>query len=484
MKSIRQYLRNRIIWGTAAILTTGGVLLALAIRHLDILEFDATLEAKARTLATLVLREHRTIEVDFAGEFMPEFETAGNTEYFQFRLLDGSVIERSDMLGDRDLPFLPHAVGVPVFDNLRLPDGRPGRFVQIAFPPRSAGPDEAIQNGDRFQIPEGIDPDTAHVVLAVARSRMGLDAFLQKVYLALAAVDLLLVGLIALLVRWTLRKGLQPLSDLNLQIARLGPEALDQRVHLPDAPAEVAVFPGTVNSVMEALHAAFVRERRFTSDAAHELRTPVAEFRVACEVGAKWSDDPALVRRRFDNLRESAVNMERMLGGLLDLTRLDQCTVQIEPTATAVAALVDSSWERVCSGVVVSGRRLENNIDRSLHLNTDPVKLQQIVFNLLSNAVRYSPPGLSVSCASEHASDGKWELRFSNPTENLEQEDLRHIFERFWRKDAARTGSRHSGLGLSIVQALADALGIKVFADLTADRVFTVTLRFPAQAYV
>lgn len=480
MKSIRQYLRNRIIWGAAAILATGSILLALAIRHLDVLEFDATLEAKARTLATLVLREHRTIEVDFAGEFMPEFETAGNTEYFQFRLLDGSVIERSDMLGERDLPFLPHAVGAPVFDNLRLPDGRHGRFVQIAFPPRSAGPKEAIQNGDRFQIPEGSDPSTAHVVLVVARSRTVLDALLRKVYLALAAVNVLLVGLLALLVRGALRKGLQPLSDLNLQIARLGPEALDQRVHLSDAPAEIAVFPGTVNSVMEALHAAFVRERRFTSDVAHELRTPVAEFRAACEVGSKWSDDPALVRRRFDNLRESAVNMERMLEGLLDLTRLDQDTVRIESTVTAIAALVDSSWERVCSGDVDSGRRLENNIDRSLHLNTDPVKLQQIIFNLLSNAVRYSPPGSAVGCASGRACDGEWELRFSNTTEHLAQEDLRHMFERFWRKDTARTGGLHSGLGLSIVQALADALGIEVVADLTADNVFTVRLRFPA----
>jgi two-component system sensor histidine kinase QseC len=58
------------------------------------------------------------------------------------------------------------------------------------------------------------------------------------------------------------------------------------------------------------------------------------------------------------------------------------------------------------------------------------------------------------------------------------------MFERFWRKDAARTGGRHSGLGLSIVQALADALGIQVTADLTADRVFTVSLRFPAQGAV
>ena len=480
MRSIRQYLRNRIILGTAAILTAGSVLLALAIRHVDQLEFDATLEAKARVLATLVLREDRMIEVDFAGEFMPEFETVEDTEYFQFRLLDGSVIERSDLLGERDLPFLPRAVGSPIFKNLRLPDGRPGRFVQLAFPPRAADLQRSVQNGDRFHIPEGNDPDTAHIVLTVARSRTELDAMLQRIYLTLTVVDVLLIGLIALLVSGALRKGLQPLSDLNHQIAGLGPEALDRRIHLSHAPTEIAVFPSTVNSVMEALHAAFVRERRFTSDVAHELRTPVAEFRAACEVGAKWADDPALVRRRFENLQESAVNMEQILTHLLELSQLDSGTVRVQPAVTGIASLVDSCWGRVCSAGVGSGHRLESSIDRSLNLTTDPVILEQIIFNLLKNAACYSPPGSAVVCESGRISNDEWELRISNPTDALEQEDIPHMFERFWRKDTARTGGLHSGLGLSIVQALADALGIEVIANLTADKVFTVQLRFPA----
>jgi two-component system sensor histidine kinase QseC len=107
--------------------------------------------------------------------------------------------------------------------------------------------------------------------------------------------------------------------------------------------------------------------------------------------------------------------------------------------------------------------------------------LEQIIFNLLSNATCYSPPGSTVVCESRHTASDVWELRISNPTDALEQEDLPHIFERFWRKDTARTGGLHSGLGLSIVQALADALGVEVVADLTPDNVFTVRLRFPAR---
>lgn len=484
MRSIRQYLLSRILWGASLVLAVGSVLIALAIRQLDTWEFDELIEDEARMLATLVLREDRAIEVDFAGELTPEFETAEDAEYFQFRLLDGTIIERSDMLGERDLPFLPDALGAPVFRNLRLPDGRPGRLVQIAFPPRKVGPEDGIQPGDRFRIPEGTDPETVRVVLTLARSRRGLDMLLRKVYLTLATVDVLLVGLIALVLRGALRKGLRPLADLNAQLARLGPDTLNQRLLLNDVPTEVAILPATVNSLMEALQTSFERERRFTSDVAHELRTPVAEFRAACEVGAKWASDPALVERRFGNLRESAANMERILNDLLDLSRLGRGTVHLESMATDVATLVDSCWERVCNSGIGSGRRFDNCINRALRLNTDPLKLEQIVFNLLNNAARYSPPGATIVSRSEQLSAGGWELNFSNPTQDLDQEDLRYIFERFWRKDAARTAGGHAGLGLSIVQSLADALGVQVAANLTTDKVFTVRLGFPSHRTV
>ena len=481
MKSIRHYIRSRVFWGSSAVLSAGSLFLALAIRHLDVLEFDAAMETKARTLATLVLQDDRAIEVDFAGEFIPEFETEKDAEYFQFRLVDGSVIERSDMLGNRDLPFFPDATGSPVFRNLRLPDGRRGRFVQIVFPPRAARQDGSIHNGDRFQIPERIDPAAVSVVLAFARSREGLDALLLKIYLSLAAVGLVLAGLIALLVRSALRKGLQPLVDLTAEISRLGPETLDKRIHLPDAPVEIAALPVSINSFMEELQAVAVRERRFTSDVAHELRTPVAEFRAACEVGAKWSDDPALVKSRFENLQESAVNMEQMLDGLLDLSRVDRGVLTVRPTPTDIASLVDSCWCRVCGGGDGSRIRLENHINRTVQLNADPVKLEQIVFNLLNNAACYSPPDSTVVCESSRAPDGAWELSFGNPAHALGPDDLEHVFERFWRKDVARTGGRHSGLGLSIVKALALAMDVQVVAELSADQVFTIRLRFPAE---
>ena len=471
MKSIQHYLRSRIIGGSAAILVVGSVLIAVAIRHLDILEFDAALENKARTLDALVL--HALTETNGADSFMPELDTAEKAEFFQFRRRDGSLILRSNSLGGHDLPFLPDAETATVFQNVLLPNGRPGRFVQIIVRPPKAGTQVSIREGDKVHNQVADAYDTADAVLAVAQSREELNELLWSVYIALATVDLVLVGMIAFLVCKALRTGLQPLADLHAQIARFGPDTLSHRIHLPDAPAEIAILPATVNASIEALEAMFERERQFTSDVAHELRTPVAEFRAACEVGAKWADDPALVRRRFENLRESAGNMERMLTELLDMSRLDKGAVHLQMKTTLIAALLDTCWTRIGG---VGGGRLENRIDRSLSLDTDPDILEQILFNLLHNAASYGLCDAPILCESEATPSGTWVLRISNRTEALEVGDVRHVFERFWRKDAARTGGQGYGLGLAIVRALATALELRVSADLSPEGVFTVSL--------
>ena len=485
MKSIREYLWIRVLAGSAVMLAVGFVVLALAMRRLDIKEFDESLVDEARLLASLMEREGSNIEIKPASEYWPEFEAGATPEYFQFRFIDGSVILCSESLRDGDLPLLPHASSEPVIINMSLPDGRRGRFIQLVLAPRIREPHTAADEDGpsdtyHFPIPGSLQADSAIVVLGFARSREKLDALLLAVYMTLAGMALLILGLIAILLRRVLRRGFLSVEEMNAQIRGLGPEAMHRRVILSAIPGELDAVVSSLNHLLDKLETSLQHERRFTGDVAHELRTPVAEFRAACEVGAKWANDPALVERRFANLRESAANMERMLNDLLDLSRLDRGMSQIVSMATGMAALVDSCWARVCNSGVGSGHPFENRIDGALRLDTDPLKLEQIVLNLLNNAAQYSPPGAAIVCTSARGDGGLWELCFSNPVQGLDQEDLGHIFARFWRKDAARTSDGHSGLGLSIVQALADAMGIQVAANLSETGVFTIRLGFPA----
>ena len=139
---------------------------------------------------------------------------------------------------------------------------------------------------------------------------------------------------------------------------------------------------------------------------------------------------------------------------------------------------MDACWNRVLDGGIGIGRRLENVIDPLLKLIVDPIKLEQILVNILNNAASYSPPQSAVVCTSDQDPDGAWTLRFANATDFLSPDDLPHVFERFWRKDAARTGGGHSGLGLSIVKALAETMGVQAAAELAPDGIFTICLRF------
>lgn len=480
MRSIRQYLSVQILFGSALVIVVGSLVLALAIRRMDIEEFDSALEAKARALATLVIKEEREIEVDFAGEYMPEFERSQDPEYFEFRFPNGSIIERSDSLGEQDLPFFPHVTGGPVFIDQPLPDGRKGRLVQISLSPRLGNVKEPGSNGSRVGIPESIDPAHVFVVLSVARSREGLDAMLRNIYAALAAMDAILLGMIILVVKRALRKGFHPITSMNEQISRLSPDALDKRVNLVSTPIEIETVLSALDGFMEKLQAAFVRERRFTSDVAHELRTPIAEFRAACDVGAKWSDDPDLVKKRFKNLQDSALNMERLVKDLLELSRFESGVVVVEKTEVPISALIQSSWTRLWQDAGQSERQLDNQIEAELTLKTDAVKLEILIQNLLNNAAIYSVSGTAITCTSSISSNGDRILSISNRSKELAREDLEHVFDRFWRKDSARTGGHHYGLGLSIVKSLADVLDIRVKVDLSEDEIFTINLCFPS----
>jgi len=479
MKSIGQYLSTRIICGASLVLATGSLLLGLAIRHLDIREFDQDLETKARLLATLVVHDGILTEADFSADLLPEFNTSKNAEYFQFRFLDGATIRRSKNLKAQDLPFLSKSIKNPLLRNTHLPDGRSGRFIQLTFQPRAMDANQAFKKEKGVRNPD--DSESALVVLGVARSREGLDALLLSVYAALVFMDILLISLIVLLVRHALRKAFRPVALLNAQIANLSPECLEARIDLPDTPDEIASVPSTLNEFMATLQAAFVREQRFASDAAHELRTPVAEFRAACEVGARWSDDPALVKRRFENLRTAAANMERMLNGLLDLSRLERGTDESHRADIRLAFLIDSCWARVSNNDGAAKGHLENRVAQSLVLHSDEAKLEMLLYNILDNAASYSPLEANVTCDGKQSEDGALEIIINNPAQGLRSEDIEHIFERFWRKDAARTAGTHAGLGLSIVKALADALAIRVTIELTPEHIFSVRLRFPAQ---
>ena len=475
MRSIGHYLESRLYVGFTVVLALGSLALAGAMHFFDVREFDGALKTQAEILSQFIFEHPGAIEVDFADEYLPEFERADAPDYFQVRFADGALIERSALLSTNDLPFFPGRTE-PLFRDLVLPDGRPGRLVQLALAPRTDVRAVDEDETDLTPIPAGLDGARPTVVLTVAWGRKALDAVLLTVSFIVAAEMLVLIGLLAFLVHRFLRRGFRPIAEMNAQIRELGPRALDRRVQLPVVPAELQPVLAALNGFLDDLQNAFARERRFTSDVAHELRTPIAEFRLACEIGGKWPDDARLVQARFAEMREASLDMERKVNGLLQLSRLDQNAVAAECRSVPLRAFVQAAWERLGGP---EPRRFDNRLPPAAAVRTDPEKLGMIVENLLRNARDYSPADATVAVYPDPAGDSDYAICFANPAPDLAPADLDHLFERFWRKDAARSSGQRFGLGLSIVKALADLLDVRIQTRLAPDGTFVVRLAFP-----
>ena len=367
------------------------------------------------------------------------------------------------------------------FLDLGLPDGRRGRLVQIAITPRADAVDEEAETMEQdpqayFEISPTLDPASVSVILSVARSREDFDALLTSLYLMFAGIGALLLLGIGILVRLTVSSGLAPIDAINKQICAIGPAAFERRIRLPFAPKELQTILHALNGLLERLQNTFERERRFSSNVAHELRTPVAELRSACEVGGKWPEDTASSQQFFSDIREIALQMEKTVTNLLMLARCDNGTATVNKEQVQIEPLIRQCWDRSLEKVRAKQLRLDFRVNPNMAVNTDREKFEMIIRNLLENAIAYSAPGTAITCMADNT-DPDIDLVIENQAVGLAKEDLAHIFERFWRKDSAR-GKSHSGLGLSIVKVLCELLGISLRVELKEEALFAVRLSF------
>jgi two-component system sensor histidine kinase QseC len=489
MRSLRARLFVYLIGGAAAVLLVGGLVLRTIVADALQKEFDRALVAKARGLVVLTEQEAGQIEFEFDSEHMPEFGVGADAEYFELWLADGSLMQRSPSFEQSaqtraaSLVRSPQPAATPSFRDVRLPDGRRGRQIQMDFVPSLDPEDEPAetQDVDRTisRVPAPAASSSPTVTLLVARERQELDAAVHRLELTVGGLGVGLMLALAGLMQLALRVGLRALDRLTGQVRALDVTSLDGRIDVKKPPREIAVVVEQVNALLARLEAGFKRERRLSSDIAHELKTPIAELRNLSEVGARWPEDRASVRQFFEDTGAIAQQMERIVVHLLALARYDEGREQAWRTPVWVAEVVDAAWKPLASEAAAKGLTLRQEIARGLRFETDPEKFALVVSNLLSNAVAYSPSGTAVVCESEET-EGRASVSFSNRAENLEPQDLAVMFDRFWRKDETRTGGRNVGLGLALVRAMADLLAIEIETRLLPDRTFRITLSRPA----
>jgi two-component system sensor histidine kinase QseC len=312
------------------------------------------------------------------------------------------------------------------------------------------------------------------VILVVASERKSLDKTLATFAFVLSSAGLLLLIATGMIVPRVLQKELLPLDQLAEQASRIDAESLSIRFETELLPTELHPIGSRLNDLLERLEQAFDRERQFSGDLAHELRTPIAELRSLAELGLQWPQTRGAETDR--DALAIAQQMEHIVTRLLGLLRSEnkQLIVQREPVR--LAALIQSVWSSFTAKAAEKELEVTCTVADDAVIQSDLVLLHSILSNLFDNAVEYTPQRSVVRIESEADSE-RFLVRVVNTARELHPGDIPKLFQRFWRKDMARSGGNHSGLGLSLAKGFSQALGYGLTASQDSSPGFlTITL--------
>ena len=350
-----------------------------------------------------------------------------------------------------------------------LPDGREGRAVLYRFTPQTQEREHP-----------GFLGRSGPMTLVYARDRRSLDRALLAVSAGLLASGVMLCAGTAGVILLALRRGLRPLADVAARADAMDPASaafLQTRFPTDDLPAELRPICLRLNDLLDRTTAVLARQRRFTADAAHELRTPLAELRTTAEVALRWPGDAEESRRAMADVLAATLHMQRLSGALLELARGSAGRVEVRREPVDLAAAV-------CAAL---GRHRPDAAARSISVRcpeagpavvqSDPTLMAAVVENLVANAVAHTADGGRVDCEMSRDGD-RWSLRIVNSPAGVEAADLPHLAEPFWQKADARGGG--SGLGLSLVAGYVEHVGGSLALSVPAEGEFEARVDFPA----
>jgi signal transduction histidine kinase len=240
-------------------------------------------------------------------------------------------------------------------------------------------------------------------------------------------------------------------------------------------PREIAELAASFNAMAAGLEQLFDARRELVAWASHDLRAPIASMQAMLEA---IEDGLASAEDYLPTLREQVRTLTTLVDDLFELARLDAGVLTLELQRTQMAPLVDSTLRQLRPEAEARGIALSADVTEPAEASIAPDKIQRVLFNLVTNALRHTPSDGSVAVLVErHESD--LVLRVEDTGEGLADDAPTRMFERFWRADRARSGSG-AGLGLAIARGLVEAHGGRIWAENRPQGGACVTFTIPA----
>jgi heavy metal sensor kinase len=460
-------------------------------------------------------------------------------EYFQVHHTWGGTY-RSESLGDRALPYIPGELDAEKTlawkaDISSLTDGTPVRRVtlQVSSPPRrnmvlvgpwrrwppfgppgpSAPPNGSGARNDPMPRSEPRRPDRPrgmrldgicrpilNVQCAIEMARreaavagfstqrdeeladlaLRTDGSIRDLRTHLLTISLITFAATVLGGVWLVRVGLSPLRKLSVAVSRVSEKDFRLKFEQRRLPSELKPIAERLTETLDQLKRAFQREKQAAADISHELRTPLAALLTSIDVTLRKPRNLEEYREALQECRASGLQMNHLVERLLALARLDAGVDMLRPQSVDAAEIAEQCASMVRPLAEARGLDLRVHRQGPAVLQADPAKLREVVTNLLHNAIEYNKSHGSVDLSVARR-NGNLEVEVKDTGIGMSTDARKHIFERFFRADPARSADGlHAGLGLAIVKGYVDLMGGSIAVESDEGQGSTFRVRLPA----
>jgi two-component system OmpR family sensor kinase len=400
----------------------------------------------------------RPLKIELPDDLKSLFDEEGDNPYFYIVWhSDGDVLLKSKFAPEIALPEVP---AVRRENGRQEPGGRPEPIVRQQGEYREVV--RQLFGGHNILVGRSIASDVASL-----HEKEGM--------VALVGVAVLAAGLLG--GHFFARRVIRPIEEISATAADISLSNLSRRIDVIGTETELTGLARTLNQMFDRIESAFSQQVRFTADASHELRTPVAVILSHAELALDKPRPFEELRETIETCRRSALRMRSLIESLLTLARFDSGEVKIESRSFDVMRTVGDGIALVRP--LADKRRITFQINLSPATATgDPDRIAQVVTNLLTNAIRYNQDQ-GVVTVTLQSLPAETVLTVSDTGIGIPPEHLAHIFERFYRVDNARSRKDGGvGLGLAICKSIVTAHGgqISVSSHLNRGTKFEVRL--------
>ncbi|MCX6999194.1 MAG: HAMP domain-containing sensor histidine kinase [Candidatus Sumerlaeota bacterium] len=492
MRSVRTMILVRLSLFLALVFSALWVIVAERSHKALYTALDEAVMARAQGLASLLSFDMQSgiLSLEQNERFLAEFSENEDEAFFQIRgLKDGRVYFLSPSLKGR--PFNSARLGkyekkekkhIAWNDVCRRENVRCLRWLirpevvksgtSAVSPPVRIFKSEIVSPAQR----DGAPP--LEILLCVEREKVDRSyseilgytggAFFLILFLVLGATNLLL------------KYSLRSLTRLSHEVDQI--QSLPHTTPLSRwGDRETDIVAAAVNSLLERLAKSVEWERQMTASLAHELRTPLAALRSVLEVSLMRERGVGEYRETAEESLALVSQMQLMIENLLQLARLESGQVKIEYEALNLTDLIRECWALFHVRAGEKSIRIDSGPEEDLNVVSDRGKLRIVLNNIFDNAVEYTQERGTIYIGARPLSDGsRCEVIVENSGEPLSEEELENIFKRFYRRDEAREGGHHWGVGLSLVRSIAGLLGMQIEATSRQGIALSLKLSIPA----